>query len=253
MIPVGYLITVTASESDRQGVQTVLKIAGCGQEFFGSTTEAVSIHLFVIRESKKSPQELTTQLQAVPGFLKVAVIALSTPIREAELSEVRELFTGLGWDASGVANDELSLFINDKLLGQYTCYIDLDRKKYGGLITMRIKRLEDHPQFSPDWLKDNGRKKEGIQDEEQSFEDIETHESVIEIIEEEEVEPPPPPPPPPANLEQMTDMQIRYWIRKNDGRILSDENIEIKRSSEEILITITIDGEVGTVIYKLTT
>jgi hypothetical protein len=68
----------------------------------------------------------------------------------------------------------------------------------------------------------------------------------------EEVVPPPPPPPAPTNLKQMTDIQIRYWIRKNDVRILKDEDIEIKRTSGEILITIMVDGEVETVIYKLT-
>ena len=251
MIPAGYIISVTTSEIDRQVVPTVLKIAGHGQVLFVSSTEAVNTHLFVIRESKTSTQELTTQLLAVPGFSKVAIVALSTPIMQTELSEVRELFTGLGWDASCVTDDELSLFINDKLLGQYTYYLDLDHKKYGrGPISMSIKRLEDHPQFSPDWLKDNGSKKEQIHDEEQSFDDIETQEFVVQ---EEEFEPPPPPPPAPANLEQMTDMQIRYWIRKNDARILRDEDIEIKRSSEEILITIMVDEREESVIYKLTT
>jgi hypothetical protein len=146
MIPVGYIVSVTASESNGQVVQTVLKIAGRGQVIFGSTKEAVSTHLFVIRESKKSKQGLTTQLQAVPGFSKVAIVALSKPINETELSEVREIFAGLDRDASSVTDDELSLFINDKLLGQYTYYIDLDHKRNGrGPIYMRIKRLEDHP------------------------------------------------------------------------------------------------------------
>ena len=69
----------------------------------------------------------------------------------------------------------------------------------------------------------------------------------------EEVEEPPPPPPPPTSLKQMTDIQIRHWMRKNDTRILKDEDIEIKRRSEEILITIMVDEGVETMIYKLTT
>ena len=117
---------------------------------------------------------------------------------------------------------------------------------------MRIKRLKDHPQFSPDWLINSGGEKKEIHNEEQTFDDLETDEFVIEMIEEvEEVEEPQPPPPPPTNLEQMTDIQIRKWIRKNDARILHDEDIEIKRTSDEIFITIKFDGEAETVIYKL--
>ena len=251
MTPAGYMISVTASASNRQVIPVVLKIAGRGQMFFGSTTEDISNHLFVIPDSEKSLQEITTELQAVPGFSKVAIVALSKPVNETELSEVRKLFTGLDWDTSDVTDDELSLFIDDKLLGQYTYYIDLDHKRIGrGTISMRIKRLEDHPEFSPDWLINSEGKKEGIQNEEQSCDNIETHEFVIEMIEQEEVDPPPPPP---TNLDQMTDIQIRKWIRKNEPRSLEDEDIEIKRSSEEILITIRVDGDAQTVIYKLRT
>jgi hypothetical protein len=251
MIPVGYIISITASENNRQVVQTVLKIAGRGQCFLGSTKEAVSIYLFLIRDTKNSKQELATQLKAIPGFSKSAIVALSKPIDGTELSEVRKIFADLDWDTTGVTDDELSLFINDKLLGQYTYYIDLDNKRNKkGPIYMRINRLEDHPQFSPDWLKDSNRIKEEIQGEEQSFDDIEVGEILIETEEKEE---PPPPPPPPANLEQMTDIQIRHWIRKNHARILRDEDIEIKRSPEEIRITIKADEGEEIIICKLTT
>ncbi len=255
MIPVGHIISVTASASDRQVMRAVLKIAGSRQMVFGITTEDVSTHLFVIPESKKSTEELATEVQAVPGLSKVAIVALSKPVNKMELAELRELFAGLDWDASSVTDDELSLFIDDKLLGQYTYYIELGHKRNeSGMVSMRIKRLEDHPQFSPDWLVNNGAKKDETQNEEQTFDDIETHEVMIELIQEvEEVEEPPPPPPRPTNLEQMTDMQIKNWMRKNDARILRDEDVEIKRTSEEVLITTMVDGETETVIYKLTT
>ena len=255
MTPVGYMISVTASPSNRQVVQTVLKLAGAGQTISGLTTESISAYLFVTTAGTKSTQELTIQLQAAQDFSKVTIVSLSKPINRAELSEVREIFAGLNWDASNVSEDELSLFLNDKLLGQYTYYIDLDldhRKYRRGPIPMRIKRLEDHPQFSPDWLIDTGRKKEEIQDGE-SADDIETHESLIEGVEKEEVIPPAPPPPAPTNLKEMSDIQIRHWIRENDTRILKDEDIEIKRSSDEILITIMVDEGEESIIYKLAT
>jgi hypothetical protein len=66
-----------------------------------------------------------------------------------------------------------------------------------------------------------------------------------------EVEPPPPPMPPPKDLYQMTDAQITQWMRKNDSRNLKDKDIEVKRAFEEILITIKLDEQTETFIYKL--
>ena len=253
MKPIGYIISVSTSVSNTQVIPVVLKIAGRGQMIFGSTMEDISNHLFVIRDSEKSAQEITTELQAVPGFSKVAVVALSKPVNETEIAEVRKLFAGLDWDTSNVTDDELTLFIDDKLPGQYRYYIDLNHNRNGsGKIVMRIKRLEDHPQFTPDWLISNGGKKEELQSEKQSFDDIETHEIVFEMIEKEEIDPPPPPPPPPpANLDQMTDNEVRDWMKKNEALTLKGEDIEIKRTSEEIFITIKVEGETETLIYKL--
>ncbi|HET6768436.1 MAG TPA: hypothetical protein VFH08_13590 [Chitinophagaceae bacterium] len=250
MTPVGHIISVTVSPGNKEVVPVVLKITGRGQLIFGSTMQDLSNHLFVIPDSEKSAQEITAELQAVPGFSKVAVVALSQPVNEREISDVRKLFAGLDWDASGVTDDQLSLFIDDKLRGQYTYYIDLGHKKNsGGTIPMRIKLLVEHPKFSPDWLIARGRTKEKIQGIEQSFDDIETRELMVEMEAKEEPEPPPPPP---INLDQMTDTQIREWIRQHDRRIPSDEDIEIKRISEGIFITIMIDGKEETMIYKRT-
>jgi ribosomal protein S3 len=67
-----------------------------------------------------------------------------------------------------------------------------------------------------------------------------------------EPSPPPPPPPPPHNLHQMTDAQIRQWIRKRVSHRLKNEDIEVKRTSEEILITIKLGEQTETIGYRLT-
>jgi hypothetical protein len=110
--------------------------------------------------------------------------------------------------------------------------------------------LEDHPQYSPDWLKKIGPQKKGRQTGKQTLDDIETR-TVLFEREEVEVEPPPPRPPP-KNLHQMTDAQITQWMRKNDSRNLKDEDIEVKRTSGEILITINFDEQTETFGYRLT-
>ena len=252
MRPIGYIISISTSQSNIEDLLTVLKITGQGQLLLGTSTEAQHTNLYAIPAGKKSEQELATQLQAVPAFSKVQVVALSKSIKKTELSEVRKIFSDLNWDASSVSDDKLSSFIVSKLKGQYTYYIDVDHKRIGKRpVKMSIKRLEEHTQFSPDWLKISDRKKNEMQDGKQTHDDIETG---IVLIKSEgvEVEPPPPPSPPPEDLHQMTDAQIILWMQKNDSRNLKDEEIEVKRSSEEIFITINLDEQTETFIYKLT-
>ena len=96
---------------------------------------------------------------------------------------------GADLDTAGVSDNELSLFIDTKLEGQYTYYIDpAFKRNERGLTNIRIKRVEDHPQFSPDWLKHASGEQPG---DGQIVEEIET----IEVVRKGE----PPPPPPPAN------------------------------------------------------
>jgi hypothetical protein len=77
MRPIGYIISISTSQNNTEDVLTVLKIAGQGQAIFGTSTEALSTHLYVFPAGKKSKQELATQLQAVPGFSKVHVVAIA--------------------------------------------------------------------------------------------------------------------------------------------------------------------------------
>jgi hypothetical protein len=251
MKPIGYIISITTSPRNAEDMMTVLKIAGQGQMLAGTSTEILNSCLYAIPTGKKSKQKLAIELQAVPSFSNVHVVALSKSIKKAELSEVRKIFAGFGWDSSSVSDEELSLFIVSKLKGEYTYYIDIDNKRIGKrTVKIYIKRLEDHPQFSPDWLKKGDRKKNEIQNGKQTLDDIETGTVLLKSAAV-EVEPPPPPISPPKDLNQMTDAQITQWMRKNDSRNLKDKDIEVKRTSEEILITIKVDEQTETLIYKL--
>lgn len=49
----------------------------------------------------------------------------------------------------------------------------------------------------------------------------------------------------------MTDTQIRHWMRQNDSRKLEDKDIEIKRTSEDVVITIRLNGVTESLQYKL--
>ena len=106
----------------------VLNIAGSGQAFHGFSNGVVSTDLSIIPKGKRNKQEVLIQLQAIPAIRSVSVVALSNPVNEKELKEVRELFAGIGWDACSVTNENLSLFINAKLQRQYTYYVDYDHQ-----------------------------------------------------------------------------------------------------------------------------
>jgi hypothetical protein len=193
MTPVSYLISISGSQKGVEAILTVAKIAGRGQAFHSFSNGDVSTDLWIIPKGKRNRQEVLKQLQAIPAIHSVSVVALSNPIKEKELKEVRELFAGVGLDASSVTNEDLSLFINAKLQGQYTYYIDYDLRGKTP-VKIQIKPIQEHPHFSPDWVKATDYTETEIPDRELTIDDIKISSVVIENIEMEE-EPPPPPPP----------------------------------------------------------
>lgn len=248
MAPNAYIISVSTSGNNRKVIPTVLGIAGRGEPFYVSTNEARSTHLFLIPAVNKSVQYLTTELQEVPGFNNISVVGISQPVQGSEFVQVREALTTADLDASKVSDDQLSLFLAAKLQGAYTYYIDRDhRQNEKGLFNMHIRRLEEHPKFSPGWFKDTGGKKQEIQDRQSAHDVIEVRHVLVET----EFEVNEPPPPPPNNLDQLSDGEIRNWLTQNDPRNLKDDDIEITRTSEEIAITIKLSGVRESVYYQL--
>lgn len=183
MNQLNYLISVTYRQNSGVDViLAILNIAGRVRALLGSSSGVVSKGLWIIPNGKKDKQELITELQAVPSIHKVSIIALSKPIKRKELAEVRELFAGYGLDASSVTDNELLLFINDKIQGQCNYFIneDFDREQ----AKISIKCIEDHPHFSPDWLKKNNHIEEEWPDRELTIDDIEFRTIEVVITEE---------------------------------------------------------------------
>lgn len=188
-----YLIfTTTNPQKNAEVMLAILNIAGSGQAFHGSSNEVVSTNLWIVPYGKRDKQELTSMLQKVTSIRSLSVVALSSPIREEELVEVRHLFAQVGLDASNVTDDSLLLFINAKLQGQYTYYIHYDNiGKWP--VKIQVKPIKEHPHFSPDWLTARGNAEDEMPDKEFTIDDIEVRSVVIETIE--KIEPPPPSPP----------------------------------------------------------
>jgi hypothetical protein len=196
MTAISYLLSVTASSQDPEVILAILNTAGRGHALGGTGNESFNKTLWVIPKGRKNKEEVTTQLKAIPAIQHVSVVALSRPPTSTQLAEVRELFNDFNWDSKDVTDDELSVFINSKIQGKYSYYIDFEHKySMGKVKKIHIKRLEDHPQFSPDWLKTENRITESDMERDLSMDDIEVRTVSFESSEEEPFPPPPPPPP----------------------------------------------------------
>ena len=190
-----YIMTVATSQTGVEVFLAIKNIAGTGYAQYGRSGEFGSVELWIVPKSKKSREELLTQLQAVPFIQQVSVVKLSKPVTITELLEVRGLFNSFGWDTSDVRDEELSLFLNAKLQGKYTYMIDFEHEKGHAAEKIRIIRAEEHPHFSPEWLANDDYVEE-ILDKELTIDDLEIRSVEVELGVEEEAPPPPPPPPP---------------------------------------------------------
>lgn len=180
MTTTGYLMIVTTSKQDTEILLAILNTAERGQAIYSISNESIKKELWIIPKRKKNKQEIIAQLNKVPGIFSISIVGLSKTLKETELLEVRELFNSIGWDASDVTDNDLSRFINAKLQGQYTYFVDYDHKKIGKqLLKIYIKPIEEHPDFSPDWLVKDDHK-EDIPDRELTSDDIEIRQGIIQ-------------------------------------------------------------------------
>ena len=196
MASISYLLSVTTSSQDPEVILAILNTAGRGHALGGTGNESFSKTLWVIPKGRKTKEEITTQLKALPAIQQISVVALSQPLAATQLAEIRKLFNDFNWDASDVTDDELSVFIESKIQGKYFYYTDFEHKNSRSeKVKMRIKRLEDHPEFSTDWLKRGNSIPETDLERDLTMEDIEVRTVSFESSKE-EPEPPEPPQPP---------------------------------------------------------
>lgn len=203
MTPVSYIISVTfpqpasSSQNHTEVLLAILNKAGRGQSFYGFGSDGCDyLELWIIPKGKKTRQDVLTELQAVPAIHTVDIVALSKPVKETELLELRMLFTKLGWDVNSVTNEELLLFLDDIVQLKFNHYLEVDDMRRSVTpAKMQIKSWKDHPDFSPDWLVEQEPIEEEMPDRDLTVDDIE----VISITEVRSInldfEDPPPTPP----------------------------------------------------------
>jgi hypothetical protein len=170
-----------------------MNTAGRGHALFSTGNESISKTLWIIPKGRKNKQEVLAQLQAIPAIQHVSVAVLTQTLEATELEEVRAMFNDVNIDASDVSDDTLSIFINSKIQGTASYYIDLEHKnRRWGQTKISIKRIEDHPMFSPDWLRQQSKITDYDMERDLTLDDIEVRTMSFEELKE---EPKPPPPP----------------------------------------------------------
>jgi len=181
MTPETYLLCIEqSSQGDLELTLSILNIAGRGSAFYGSSNDSGSISLWLIFKGKNNPAEIKKQLEAISPIQKVTVVTISSPMKESEITDLRAVFLKIGWDAQDISNQDLSMFIYAKLHRQETHYIDYDHKRiHHSPVKIIIKPLQDHPDFSPDWLKQTNFRLQDLPDKVFTKDDIKVEEIVV--------------------------------------------------------------------------
>ena len=183
-----YIISITDDFHSKEAVVAIFNMSGGAQMHFGLGHTS----FWIIPNSNKNREETIAQLEAVPGLQSIYVVTLSNPVKKEEVLEVREMMKAFSIDTSAVKDALFSSYLNSILNNKPTYYLDFDNELFRfGQTKLSIKVLEDHPDFSPEWLQpypceDIGREftVDDFVTESETFEDI--------IEEEDEVEPPGP-------------------------------------------------------------
>lgn len=231
MMAESYLMSLTTSQHDVETTVAIINIVGPGAAIFGSGDST----LYIVPKGRTAKKEVIAKLKAIPTIKDVAVVALSNPVNESELPEVRALFSNFGLDASGVTDEELSLFLNAKLKGQYTYYLKFEWGKRGRSDKIYVRPVTELPGYSAERFKARNAIEEEALDKVYTVDDIEVRSVVIQNISAA------PPPLLPGKVKKMSDAQIRQWIRKHGFDHVPDKDILIERTAEEIEVTIKPD------------
>jgi len=162
-----------SSQGDEDFTLSLLNIAGFNFSLYGSSGDFGCVSLRLLLKARNTPEEIKDQLEALSIINKVTLVPISNPLKQTELLELRNIFLIIGWDTQEVKEEELSMYIESNLQGRNTHYIDFDHKSdRNSTVKIRIKRLQDHPDFKPEWISETIIDLENLPDKEFTREDI---------------------------------------------------------------------------------
>jgi hypothetical protein len=165
-----YVIRITEARRSKEVLVAIFNIAGAARMQFGYGDTG----LWVLPNSKKSKQEVIEQLQALVDIQSFSVINLSKPVRAEEATKVREVINGFNIDTSRISDDQLCAFLDSIIDGKQTFYVDfVDDPPPKTHAQILIKPVEEHPDFSPEWLEQRSLPEDDETDREYTVDDFE--------------------------------------------------------------------------------
>ena len=247
MKPAGYLIAISHSATNNILPVDLLQAAEEILPVFGTSTDETVRNLYVVPSDDITAMELTARLQALPCIGSVSVIALSNTFKRGELKNVRTLLKDFGINAGTVPDAELATYLASTLAREYTYYMEKGfRQNQNGLSPLRIRRVEDLRRQIAQQGNETGCVVNGTTEMYKGTE-IKVVTATFEISEPEE----PPPPPPPAALSEMSDKQIRQWVKAYKKGRLKAKDIQVIRTSAEVVINWKLDDTKEELRHKI--
>lgn len=164
-----------SSQGDEDFYITVLNITGGSLPLYGSSGDFGCVSLRLIYKARNKPEEIKRQIEALPIVNNITLIPISSPIEQSELVGLRNIFLKIGWDTQDVSGEELSTFFQSILKGQNTHYIAFDHIRHRtSPVKISIKKLQDHPNFKPEWIRETNIDFENLPDKEFTKDDFTT-------------------------------------------------------------------------------
>ena len=223
--PVGQTVSFSVPEGDDAARQALEGIVGGLQTVVSPDKQKqgyLSYTSFIPAQSSHSVEAVISQLKSVKGIAGLSTMPVNAQVRESLLSQLGSKIFSTHVEASGLSDDELQNTVNRQLKEQGFNNITVSViRNENGIRTLQLHPAKDAPNYSIDMSINDKGTRMVLQEERR------TRTDGSKTVDK-----------PKVDFGNMTDAQVRDYIRRQYGTQLGDENIKITRTAEEIAIDI---------------
>ena len=223
--PVGQTLSFSVPNGDEAARQAVEPIIGGLQTVFSPDKQKpnyLSYTSFIPAKSNPSADAIISQLKKVKGIADLSIVPVNAQVKESLLSQLGNKIFSTHVNATGLSDNELQSTVNRQLRekGFNDILVAVTRDK-NGLRTLELHPAKDASNYIVDMSIDDTGTRMVLKEERRTTADKpKTSEG------------------PNVDFTNMTDAQVRDYIRQQYGKELQDENIKITRTAEELSINI---------------
>jgi hypothetical protein len=224
--PVGQTVSFSVPVGDGAAIQALEPIVGGLQTIISPDRQKpgyLFYTTFIPAQSSRSADAVIHKLKGITGITGLSMVPLNTKVRESLLSRLGSKIFSTHVDANDLSDEEMQNTVNRQLKEQGFNHISVTvTRNEKGVRTLQLQAGNVGPNYMIDVsADDNGTKM--VLKEENGGKPKNTNVSS---------EPQP-------DFGNMTNAEVRDYIRLRHGKDLRDEAIKITRTAEEIAISIT--------------